>query len=173
MRKIYVTGPVGSGKSTFARALSRQTGINCCPLDDVVYLRDPGAADNRKRPAQERAALFVEWLCREAWILEDAGRTCFERVLWEADRIVLLAPPPRVRRWRILRRWVRQRLGLEACGYHPSSKMLQCMYRWSREYELDTDGIRSRLLPHEGKTRTLRSRRECRAFLRDFPAGQD
>lgn len=33
--KLYIVGPVASGKSTLARQLSRETGIPCFHLDQV------------------------------------------------------------------------------------------------------------------------------------------
>ena len=35
--KIYITGSVGSGKSTYAERLSQVTGIECTHLDEIVY----------------------------------------------------------------------------------------------------------------------------------------
>ena len=48
--KLYIVGPVASGKSTLARQLSRETGIPCFHLDQVARRQDPGAkVGNRKR----------------------------------------------------------------------------------------------------------------------------
>ena len=96
--KLYIVGPVASGKSTLARQLSRETGIPCFHLDQVARRRDPGAkVGNRKRTDEEREAIFQAILAREDYILEDTGRPCFAQGLEEAERILLLAPPLIVR----------------------------------------------------------------------------
>ena len=80
--KLYIVGPVASGKSTLARQLSRETGIPCFHLDQVARRRDPGAkVGNRKRTDEEREAIFQAILAREDYILEDTGRPCFAQGL--------------------------------------------------------------------------------------------
>ena len=39
--KLYITGPVGSGKTTLARQLSQKTGVPCFHLDQVAHAPDP------------------------------------------------------------------------------------------------------------------------------------
>ena len=103
--KWYITGPVGSGKSTLARRMSQILQIPCHHLDEVMYERDPTDSwGDKKRPVEERDALFSKILEEPDSIMEDAGRLCFFEGMRRADVIVLLEPPPRVRRWRIVRR---------------------------------------------------------------------
>ena len=72
--KLYIVGPVASGKSTLARQLSRETGIPCFHLDQVARRQDPGAkVGNRKRTDEEREAIFQAILARE-----DQGSTAIE-----------------------------------------------------------------------------------------------
>ncbi len=66
--KLYITGSVGSGKTTLAREISRASareigklGVPCFELDAVAYEPDPDdPGDDRKRPAEERDALFAD-----------------------------------------------------------------------------------------------------------------
>lgn len=165
--KIYITGPVGSGKSTLADRLAAATGTPCFHLDEVVHEPDPAARwGNRRRPEAERDARFASVLALPAWIVEDAGRACFAEGLRQAGRIVLLDPPPLVRRARIVRRWLRQRRGAEPCLYRPGFFVLRAMFRWSRAYERGEDGLRARLAPFAAKTVVLRTGRETEAFLK-------
>lgn len=132
----------------------------------MVYQPDPAdPSDNVKRSAEERDALFDGILARESWVIEDAGRACFVRGMEEADVVILLEPPAPLRDWRILRRWVRQRLGRESCGYRPDFLMLRLMFRWRRNYDSGKDGLKERLKPFSGKLLVLRSDREVREFL--------
>lgn len=159
--KLYIVGPVASGKSTLARQLSRETGIPCFHLDQVARRRDPGAkVGNRKRTDEEREAIFQAILAREDYILEDTGRPCFAQGLEKAERILLLTPPLAVRLGRILRRWLRQNLGQEPCAYRPTWAMLGNMFRWTWAYQTGADGVRARAEQFPQKLTVIRSKRE-------------
>ena len=170
--KIYVTGAVGSGKTTYARKLSNVTGISCTHLDEVVYVRDRYArSGDRKRPVQERDAIFSQVMAQDGWIIEDAGRSCFERGMQEADCILVLEYSLPLRQWRIVKRWVRQNLGLEKCLYRPDMWMLRAMLRWTKGYDAGHDGMKERLARYEHKVVRFRHPREAEAYLRRM-AGQ-
>jgi len=167
--KIYITGSVGSGKSTLARRAAAVLGVSPCELDSVVYVPDPNEdSGNRKRPVEERDALFESVLAGGSWVMEDAGRACFLKGMDQADQVVLLEPPPLVRDFRILRRWVRQRQGREACGYIPDFEMLRLMFRWRRNYDSGKDGLKGRLAPYEDKLVRLTSNREVQQWLEEL-----
>ncbi len=163
--KLYITGSVGSGKSTLARKIG-EMGLPCFELDAVAYEPDPdNPGDNRKRPETVRDAIFAEILARESWVMEDAGRTCFVKGMKEADQVILLEPAAFVRDFRILRRWLRQRAGKEACRYRPDFLMLRLMFRWRRNYDSGKDDLKKRLEPFAGKLVVLRREKEVQAFL--------
>ena len=86
LQKLFITGPVGSGKSTLAREIARRMGIQCTELDSLCYVPDDSPSGNRKRPVEERDALFSAALAEPRWVMEDAGRACFEEAR--------LPPPP-------------------------------------------------------------------------------
>lgn len=165
--KLYITGPVGSGKTTLARQLSQKTGVPCFHLDQVAHEPDPDRpGGNRKRPEEERDAMFRSILEQGDYILEDTGRACFIAGMEQADRVVLLEPPPLLRRKRVVARWLRQNLGLEACAYRPTFAMLRSMFRWSREYENGQDGVRARAAQFPEKLTVLRSKKDIRRWMR-------
>ena len=167
--KIYITGSVGSGKSTLARRAAAVMHIEATELDRVVYEPDPDdPTDDRKRTVEERDALFREILSRESWIMEDTGRKCFFDAPALADQVILLQPPAAVRDFRILRRWIRQRQGKEACGYRPSVKMLKRMFQWRRDYDSGRDDVKKRLEPFEEKLIVLRSDKEVEQWLKSL-----
>ncbi|MPM99171.1 hypothetical protein SDC9_146362 [bioreactor metagenome] len=164
--KIYIVGSVGSGKSTLARRASEKMNVPCFHLDEVVHVPDATASwGNRKRPVEERDALFREMLASSDYIMEDAGRECFLEGMRLADAVVLLDPTPLVRRKRILFRWVRQNLGLEKCIYRPRFVVLKSMFGWARNYEAGKDGMKARLAPFSDKLVVLRRNGDVRAWL--------
>ncbi len=164
--KLYITGPVGSGKSTLARRAAAQTGVPCYHLDAVVHTADPTDSwGNRKRPAEERDTLFAVILAEAHCIMEDVGRECFVEGMRQADQVVLLEPPGLVRRWRIVLRWLKQTLGLEASLYRPRWAVLRAMFQWSRNWDTGADGAKTRLTAFAGKTVVLHNDREANAWL--------
>lgn len=116
--KLYIIGHVASGKTTLAREISARLGVPCFHLDEIVYMPDGSSPlGNRKRTPEDRDALFCEIISRHDWIIEDVGRECFSRGLLEADEVVLLNVPRIVLKSRIVRRFIRQKFGLERAGY--------------------------------------------------------
>ncbi|MGI6254063.1 MAG: hypothetical protein ACOYJZ_00385 [Acutalibacter sp.] len=168
--KLYIVGPVGSGKTTLARQISQVTGVPRFHLDQVAHQRDPAAKiGNRKRSEAQRDAIFRSILARKDYILEDTGRVCFDQGLEEAEQILLLEPPTALRLGRVLRRWIRQNLGLEACAYHPTWRMLRDMFRWTRAYDTGEDGVRARAEQFPHKLTVVRSKGELDQFLSTLP----
>jgi adenylate kinase family enzyme len=164
--KIYIVGAVSSGKSTLAKKLSKVSGISYRSLDEVVHVPDSSSpCGNIKRQAEDRDKLFSSIIQEPDWIIEDVGRPCFEAGMKEADMIVLLEIPSAIRNCRIIKRWFRQRLGLEECLYTPCFEMLRSMLRWSKDYDSQKDGLKSRIGRYSGKLVTLGNNKDIEAFL--------
>lgn len=175
--KLYIVGSVASGKSTLARRISMKTGIPCHHLDEIVYVEDPTDSwGDRKRTIDERDALFAGILAEPHYIMEDAGRDCFIDGMRQADMIVLLEIPLRVRRRRILFRWIKQNLGIEKCIYKPQWAVLKSMFKWAKNYDKGIDGTKARVSLFSDKTIVLHNNREINAYLkklqRSAPVGK-
>lgn len=164
--RIYIVGSVASGKSTLARRVSEKAGIPCYHLDEVMRVADPSAKPwgNRKRPEAEIERLFNEALAGE-YVMEDNGRERFLEGMRRADQVVLLDIPLAIRYGRIMSRWIKQRLGIEACIYTPGWRMLTNMFRWARSFDTGTDGVKERIKPFAGKTVVLRTKWDVRAYV--------
>lgn len=162
--KIFITGSVGSGKTTLARLVGERFSLPVWELDSVVYCVDDSQTGNHKRPPEERDALFAEAMAAPDWVMEDAGRSLFESAWRAADQLVLLEPSPLVRDFRILRRWIRQRTGKEMCNYRPNWEMLRMMFRWRRQYDSGRDNLRDRLAGYENLV-CLRTTKEVQRWL--------
>lgn len=164
--KIYIVGAVSSGKSTLAKKLSEALSIPYHSLDEVVHITDKSHPwGNNKRDVGERDKLFKSVIQQPKWIIEDVGRPCFEDGLKEADRIVLIEVPSKIRNYRIIKRWVKQRLGIEKCMYNPGLKMLKGMFKWSKDYDTGKDNLKERILDYKEKVITLRNNKDIYAFM--------
>ena len=174
LKKIYIVGPVGSGKSTLARKISREFGHTCCEMDSVIY--EPYAASssgNRKRAEADRDALIGEILSAPSWVMEDAGRPTFE-YLWEAaDAIIFLDFPVSVRKRRIVLRWIKQRLGLERCGYKPDWVMLKLMFKWTQNFEDGIDTLKARLVRFGDKVIRLHTNHDVKRYIDEHISAND
>ena len=83
-KKIYIIGPVGSGKTTLSKKLSQKLKIKYYELDKIVWDDDNG---NIKRSQKEIDRLFNQILATDSWIIEDVGRAYFKKAIKESDII--------------------------------------------------------------------------------------
>ena len=148
--KIRIIGGPGSGKSFLAERLSRRCGIPCYELDELQW---DSAAESygTKRPAADRDALLQEILDRDAWIIEGVYVAWCAQTFAEADRICLLSVPRSVYRRRIIRRFLRRKIGLEK-GKRETLRDLRALLRWADKYQRETlPAIREVLAPYAAK----------------------
>lgn len=130
--KIHIVGGPGSGKSFLAKKLSRELGIPHYDLDDIQWANESGY--EKKRDTGERDALLEQILQRDDWIMEGVYYAWCGRCFEDADRIYLLTVPRRVYRYRILRRFLRRKLGLEP-GKKEALSSLSALLKWADKYQ--------------------------------------
>lgn len=128
MKKIYIIGPVGSGKSTLSRILSKKYNINYYELDKVVWDDLNG---NIKRSDKEIAKLFHSIISKSSWIIEDVGRSKFRDGIVNADIVYYIKLPKLIVYKRCFIRWIKQSIGLEHYNYKPTIKGLIEMFSWA------------------------------------------
>ena len=115
-KKIYIIGPVGSGKTTFATALSKKYNIKYYELDKVSWDDEHG---NIKRTDEEALKIFNKILKSKSWVMEDVGRDKFKKGRSEADIIYYIKLPRWKSYYRVSKRWIKQRLGKERYNHPP------------------------------------------------------
>lgn len=130
MTKIYIIGPVGSGKTTLAKRLSKELSIPFYELDNVVWEYHPDG-DIRRSP-KEIDKLFQKIINKDNWIIENVGKSYFDKGFDEADTIIYLNIPKLILYNRVLIRWIKQKLGIEKSGYKADIKMLIKMFEWTK-----------------------------------------
>lgn len=137
LKKIHIIGSVGSGKTTFARKLSDKTKITYYELDNVVWKRRENEdVHDVKRSPKERDAYFAEILGTDAWIVEGVHSVDWVMAsVRQADVIILLDTNYFIRVYRIIRRFILQKVGLEKANYVPSFKIFWRMFKWNRQFE--------------------------------------
>jgi adenylate kinase family enzyme len=130
--KIHIIGGPGSGKTTLAKQLSEELQIPHYDLDDLQW--DNSSVYGTKRDPKERDALLTQLLSEDDWIIEGVYYAWCGRCFADADRIYLLEVPRRVYRRRIIRRFIRRKLGIEP-GKRETLKSLSALLKWADKYE--------------------------------------
>lgn len=121
MVKIYIIGPVGSGKTTLSKKLSLKYNVKRYELDKVVWDDDHG---NIKRTDEEAMIIFNKILENKSWIIEDVGRNKFIKGREQAE-IIYYIKLTRIKSYlRVTKRWLKQRLNIESYNHFPTFKQL-------------------------------------------------
>ncbi len=88
-RKITIVGNIASGKTTFARKLSKRLNIPVTHIDGVQFNSDLAIAD-----MNQTRAILNQVQSQEAWIIDGQGPLdMFEGRFTLADRIVFIDLP--------------------------------------------------------------------------------
>ena len=148
--KIHIIGGPGSGKSFLAEHLSQQYGIPHFDLDALQW-NNESESYGVKRDPQERDDLLNQLLEKEDWIIEGVYYAWCGRCFEEVDTIYLLNIPRYKYRYRIIRRFIRRKLGLEN-GKKESLKSVSNLLRWADKYQrVNLTEIRKILEKYQGK----------------------
>ena len=126
MKKIYIIGPVGSGKTTLAKHLSKKYNIPYFELDKVIYDDFIGM----KRSSFEIDNIFSDILKEEEWIIEDVGRDVFHLGIVEADMVYYLDVPGFILYKRCFFFFFKQKIGFMEYSYYLTISSLFQMFEW-------------------------------------------
>ena len=148
MNKIYILGLVGSGKTYFYEKLSEKLNIKKYELDKVSWDDDNG---NVKRRPEEVKKLFDKILKNKSWIIEDIGRDKFRQGREEADVIYYLKLSKLKSYYRVTKRWIKQRLGIERYNYPPNFEQFLYYYSTVRSYYKKEKALLKSLEEHKEK----------------------
>ncbi len=135
MNKIYIIGTVASGKTIFAKKLSEKLDIPWYELDGIVHYNTE--TGRYKRTPEQQFEIVRDIDKSEKCIIEGTYRKSCHCLLDMADIIIFLDTHLWIRKFRILIRFVKQKLGIEKCHYKSDLKMLKLMYKWTNEFEAD------------------------------------
>lgn len=148
--KIHIIGGPGSGKSFLAEKLSKELGISHFDLDDLQW-DNKSASYGVKRSPEERDRLLNDVLSHNDWIIEGVYYAWCQQCFADADRIYVLNVPRYKYRYRIIRRFVRRKLGLEK-GKKENLKSLRELLKWADKYQtVNLVEIRKLLMPYSDK----------------------
>ena len=136
------------GLSTRSTNALKRAGI--ITVEQLLKLRDDDI-NNIKRSEKEQKKIFKEINKEDNWIIEGTLRKHLFYLCEMADKIIYLDVPVKVRKRRILTRFVRQLFGIEKCNYTVNLKMLKLMYKWTNEFERDKSFFEEKLFTYRDK----------------------
>lgn len=130
MKRIYLVGAPGSGKSYLAERLSRSLGVQWYDLDSDDYA---------SLPLYEQHAYFRRIQQQESWICEAVyGGLSYDWVQ-KADITIILAPARVVRIWRIVVRAAAKRRGVHFAGQPGPESWASFIFRLAGTWRYDKD----------------------------------
>lgn len=156
--KILIFGIVASGKTTLARKLSQELNIPYFEGDCVAW----GFPNEKryKRSDEEQKSIIKKIDENESWIIEGTYRESQRSAYDLADKIIFLDIPLYKRKFRIITRFIKQKIGVEKSNYIPTFEMLKCMFKWTNDFEKNRQAHESRLLNYEDKLIWIKSEKE-------------
>jgi adenylate kinase family enzyme len=111
VRRIHIIGSTGSGKSYIANLLSRRLNLPVFDLDDLFW--DRAAATYGVRTAGGvRDRKLAQIAASDAWIIEGVYHQWVGPSFDRAELILMLVPSVWVRDVRVVRRFIKRKLGL-------------------------------------------------------------
>ncbi|MFD2442513.1 AAA family ATPase [Bacillus sp. CGMCC 1.16607] len=132
-KKIHIIGSVGSGKTTLAKVLSSKLKIPFYELDNVVWQRSK--TGDIRRSEEERDNCLNQIIYSESWIVEGVHHKWLIPSFQKADLIIFLDTDYSKRKYRIARRFIFQKLGLEKANYRPTFDIFKKMFSWNAHFE--------------------------------------
>ena len=158
--KILIIGIVASGKTTLAKKLSQELNIKHYQIDSIVH----DDKNNKKRTTEEQLQIIKKIDKQNDWIIEGTLRKNLDILLEKADKIVYLDIQIKIRKKRIIKRFIKQKLKLEESNYKPTLKMLKMMYNWTNDFEKNKIEFEKRVYKYEDKLIKLKNPKEIRNY---------
>ena len=153
-KRIYIIGPVGSGKTTLSRRLSKKYNIKEYELDKVAWDDDT----HIKRTDEEAKKLLREIINKKSWIVEDIGRDKFMEARDKADIIYYIKLPRIKSYYRVIKRWFKQKFGKEPYNDIPNFNQLKYYVSTVNSYYKKEKHRLESLEPYKDKTVYIKSK---------------
>ena len=131
--KIHIIGCSGTGKTYFAKALSKKYNIPHFDLDDIQWDNNSDGY-GVKMPIDKRDELLKQILNKDAWIIEGVYYAWVLESFEQADIIYVLDMPKYLYKSRIIIRFLKRKVGIEK-GKKETLKSLYNLLKWTNKYQ--------------------------------------
>ena len=133
MVKIHIIGGPGSGKTYVSKKLSELLKIECFDLDDL-YWDHKANTYGKKESERIRDKKLKAILKKKSWIIEGVYFEWLLSSFSDAGLIIVLTPNVLIREFRIIRRFVKRKLGLIKTK-HESIKEFIKLLKWNHQFD--------------------------------------
>ena len=106
----------------------------------------------------------MDILSRECWIVEGSPRKCLNESFDVCDYIILLDVNILVRLYRVLCRWIKQRMGKERYNTKSTISFLKWNIKWVLEFDMDKKQLLKKLQDYEN-LKVFKNSKEAMAFI--------
>ncbi len=128
--KLFIIGPAGSGKTTLANKLSAITSTEYTNLDDLFWCNENGFY-GKKRNDLERSDMLNKALQKDSWIIEGVYVEWPKKAIEESDVLIFLNLPKYLVSYRIIKRFLRRKLKIEASTKKETWKNTTDLLKWN------------------------------------------
>ena len=135
VRRIHIIGSTGSGKTRVACLLSRRLSIPTFDLDDLFWDRSASTYGVRTT-GDLRDRKLAEIVTGDAWIIEGVYHQWLGPSFDRAHVILALTPSVWIRDARVIRRFIKRKLGLVPSKRESLSDLWQLL-QWNHNYDHD------------------------------------
>lgn len=162
--KIFIIGCSGSGKTHFANALCEKYKIPHFDLDNI-YWDNNSEYYGVKTPIEKRKELLNDILKNKDWIIEGIYYSWTQDCFKDADKIFVLDIPKGVYVYRIIKRFIRRKLGLEK-GKKETVASTYKLIKWTEKFQTENmPEIRKIVSQHKEKTIYIKKSSEIKQFI--------
>lgn len=163
--KIHIIGGSGTVKTYLANLLSAKYNVPHYDLDDLFW--DNSANQyGIKMPENKRNEMLNRILRNEDWIIEGVYYSWLADSFEKADTIIVLDIPKKIYKYRIIRRFIKRKIGIEH-GKKETLKSVKSLLKWTDKFQKENlPQIRTVLNNYANKTILLHSKREVNNFAK-------
>ncbi len=157
--KIHIIGCSGSGKTYLAKALSQKFNIPHFDLDDIQW-DNCATCYGSKMPIEKRTELLNGILKNNNWVIEGVYYAWVGQCFEDADLIYVLDMPKRIYTYRIIKRSIKRKLGLEK-GKKETLSSVYNLLKWTDTFQNENMAeIKKMLTEYTQKTIWLKNPKE-------------
>ena len=164
VRRVYILGNSGSGKSYLAKKISKILKIPHYDLDGIFFYRKY----DKKRSEKNREKLFENLCKKKKWILEGAYSSWVDKGIKKSDLVIFLEVPSYKAAYRTLKRF-KKRKGKHKETWKDFLVLLRHIKRYkSKRYTKGYYQHKTLIQQHKAKAVYLKSKKEINKFLKNL-----
>jgi adenylate kinase family enzyme len=132
IKRIYILGASGSGKSFLSKKISKALRILVYDLDDLFWKHGSERKYDIKRDEKERNKLLEKITKKDKWIIEGCYSSWIEDSIRKSDLVIWLDPPFHTLAYRLILRFLKRKILISKDGL----KDLGLLLKYAKNYHV-------------------------------------